>query len=762
MIKLIRGLLGLYLFFFFAVLSAQSITISGRVTAADTEQGLAFATVRIFEAATVAEADGRFTLVVPPADRYLVEISYLGYGTLTTEFSAREVREPLVLALEPEPIVFAEILVQDRRLEAVPQQQVLTDPSAWVSQPRDAGELFRSVPGFALIKRGGFALEPVYRGFQKDQLNIIVNGGMQMTNACPARMDPATTHLSPESIERLEIISGPYSVRYGLSDGPIINLVTARPALGKGWGGQAGLGYESNGGSYFTSMHLRTGGEKYGLNVSGSLRDFGDYTAGNGQEIPSSFRSYHYATNFLWQPAANHQLQLSWQQAFERDVDHAGLMMDTESDDSYGWSVDYYWRARRQRFQGLKVKAYGFSVDHLMSNTLRPNFMMTEATTPAQAQTYGGRMEGQWNLGGRWIAYLGADLRTLARQGLRTRVVKRNMTTGEPLPQPMVFEDQVWQDAALRDLGWFAEARFLPSTSWSVTAGLRVDQGFWRLHEPDEAFLAMYEGKSRRTFQPLLTGHVTTTYRGPEHWVWQLALARGGRLPAMDELGIFHFGLGRDPYEYVGNPNLKPEENYQSELSLQRDHEALTLRLSAFAGRWNNFITANVDSLLPRKYMPMSEPRFARRFTNVSAWQTGGAASLEWALGYWQLGAQAAYTYTQNLDWDEPLPQIAPLQGSLSVGYERPIWWARLQARGASRQGRPATSFQEAETPAFAVFDLRAGVHLWEKWELGAAVLNLADATYYEHLTWAFRNLPQTGRIYEPGRNISLLLRYSW
>ncbi|MCB0635330.1 MAG: TonB-dependent receptor, partial [Lewinella sp.] len=612
-------------------------TITGRIKDLETDQALPFATITINQHTTTSLEDGAFSLPLTPATDYELTVRYLGYATHTETFSAAAVAEPLSIQLQPQPIVFAEILIQDRPLGMAPQQQVLTDPSRWVSQPRDAGELFRSVPGFALLKRGGFALEPVFRGFQKDQLNIITDGGLQMTNACPARMDPATTHLSPESIERVEIISGPYSVRYGLTEGPIINLITANPIGEKGLSGEANVGYESNGGSYFSSLQVRAGGERAGLLVNGSLRDYGDYSAGNGQVIPSSFRSYHYSAKGFWQPAREHQFQLSWQQAFERDVDHAGLMMDTDTDDSYAWTLDYHWRAQRTHFQGLKAKVYGFAVDHLMTNVNRPNFAATEARTPVEGQTFGSRLEGQWNLGSRWVTYLGADWRYLARSGDRTRVVKVNMMTGEPLPQPMTFVDKVWQGASLHDLGLFAEARYFPTANLNVATGWRIDQGFWQLADPDPGFLTLYDGVDSRTFDPLLTGHLTTTWRSPRQWVWQLALARGGRLPAMDELGIYHFGIGRDPYEYVGNPNLAPEINYQAELSLQQAVGKVHWRFSTFAGRWHNFITAAVDPNLPRKYMPMAEPRFARRFTNVEAWQWGGELSAEWQLtSYWQ------------------------------------------------------------------------------------------------------------------------------
>jgi hypothetical protein len=41
-------------------------------------------------------------------------------------------------------------------------------------------------------------------------LNIQFDGGTKAMHACPNRMDPITTHVIPEEIEKIEIIKGPY------------------------------------------------------------------------------------------------------------------------------------------------------------------------------------------------------------------------------------------------------------------------------------------------------------------------------------------------------------------------------------------------------------------------------------------------------------------------------------------------------------------------------------------------------------------------
>jgi iron complex outermembrane receptor protein len=112
---------------------------------------------------------------------------------------------------------------------------------------------------------------------------------------------------------------------------------------------------------------------------------------------------------------------------------------------------------------------------------------------------------------------------------------------------------------------------------------------------------------------------------------------------------------------------------------------------------------------------------------------------------------------------DEPLPLIAPLTGHLAVKYERPKYWLNLKSRLVAEQNRVAESFGEVPSPDFVTFDFSAGFEPLEGLSVGAAVLNMFDTAYYEHLNFSYRNSDLLqGRIYEPGRNFTLYVNYSF
>ncbi|MCO6476044.1 MAG: TonB-dependent receptor, partial [Phaeodactylibacter sp.] len=75
---------------------------------------------------------------------------------------------------------------------------------------------------------------------------------------------------------------------------------------------------------------------------------------------------------------------------------------------------------------------------------------------------------------------------------------------------------------------------------------------------------------------------------------------------------------------------------------------------------------------------------------------------------------------------------------------------------------RVAASFDESRTPGFSVFDVQGHVEPIRGLSVGAAVLNIFDRNYYEHLNRGYRNMPEQGLIYEPGRNVTVFLRYEF
>lgn len=638
-----------------------------------------------------------------------------------------------------------------------------------IVQPKNVADLFNNINGFSVIKRGNYAIDPSFRAAQYEQLNIQYDGGTKAMHACPNRMDPITTHIIPEEIAKIEIIKGPYTVRYGATFGGIVNLVTQKPDYEDyGLHGKVSAGFESNGNSLVNMAQLQYIQEKYDIVANAGYRDFGNYEDGNGTEIPSAFRSTDYGLKLGYNFSDDQRLQAHWRQSFGRDVLHAALPMDTDYDNSSILSLDYKLDNIGEVAKSLTAKAYYSYVDHLMSNNNRPNFTMMEASSAVDAATIGGKLELNWKPLEKLNLFSGLDAMHVARDGGRTRIVK--VMNGNTLPMPMTFNDKVWQDSYITDLGVFTEAKYSLNSKTILTAGLRYDNVTSDIQDPADDFAAMYDLKKRTEHN--ISGTISIKNRVSDHFTLEAAYGRGVRSANMIERYINHFTVGQDPYEYLGNPNLKAEVNNQFEIGF-KGNQPLTngfnnfrYETSFYYSFFENYIVGVIDPNITRKFNPMAEPKNVKVFQNIEeAYKTGFeiTAQLDFLENYY-FKTEFAYVYTRNKDLYESLPLTPPFNTKFIIGFLKEKFWGNIQYNLVSEQDNISKSFGETETDGYQTLDIRLGVKPIKSITLGVALINAFDEAYVNHLNFSFTNQADFGYtpITEPGRNFSAFLQYTF
>ncbi|UAB74920.1 TonB-dependent receptor domain-containing protein [Mesoflavibacter sp. SCSIO 43206] len=635
-----------------------------------------------------------------------------------------------------------------------------------IVQPKNVADLFNDINGFSVIKRGNYAIDPSFRASQYEQLNVQYDGGTKAMHACPNRMDPITTHVIPEEISKIEIIKGPYTVRYGATFGGIVNLVTQKPNyLDKGFHGKASAGYETNGNSMVNMLQLQYIEDKYDIVGNVGYRDFGSYEDGNGVEIPSSFRSTDYGVKLGYNFTDNQRLQAHWRQSFGRDVQHAALMMDTEYDDSSILSLDYKISDLGETVKSFSAKAYYSYVDHLMTNFDRPSFVRMTAESSVESTTIGGKLELNWQPAKNLTVFSGLDAMTIARDGGRTRTMKLNMM-GMPLAMPMVFNDKVWQDSYINDYGVFTEAKWAINPTTVLTAGMRYDLVKSDIQDPEDDFAARYDLEEKTDNN--VSGTVSIKRLVTNNFTLEAAYGRGVRSANMIERYINHFTVGQDPYEYLGNPNLKPEVNNQFEVGFKGKNSKNNFNYAAsfYYSKFENYIVAVVDPTITRKYMPTTMPQEVKVFRNLdNAYKTGFEAMAQVIfLNDFYFKTELAYVYAKNNDLGESLPLTPPLNSTFSLGLDREKYWAKVQYNVTSKQENIAESFGETTTAGYETLDVKLGIKPLKNLTLGVAALNIFDEAYNNHLNFSFTNQADFGRtpITEPGRNFSAFVQYQF
>jgi len=745
-------------------LAQETGIITGTISEKTGESALSDAQIIIegLNLGTISDRDGHFIIENVPVGNQVVVITYLGYKTIKNTVLVEADKTSIVnILLNYEPIVIEEIVVSADNATSqvdVYSQDISRKP------PKDIGEYFKNITGINAVKKGGFAMDPVLRIFKNDQLNVQYDGGVRCWGGCPNRMDPPTSHIQSEDVEKIEVFKGPFSVRFGQTMGGIINLVMKKPNTFDHWTlkTSAETGYETNGNGTVGRLSFKGGGSGFDFYLSGGTKNYQNYETGDGLEVPSGFRVNDYTAKVGYLPAENQRIQLSWRQSFTRDVDYPSLPMDATVDDTDILALDYSGKNISPLFSSLTAKVYMTEVRHIMTNENRINYSAVHATTDATANSFGGRFETGLNIFENGLLFTGLDYYKLERDGVRTKEIYKNVCTGMVFTEPKFVTDFVWQNTNLSDAGLFAELNYGHSEKLSFNVGGRLDFMQSEINDPSPQFIDAY-GPVSSYDETNFSATISTQYKVSSNLNVSLSLGRGTRSPDISERYINHMPIGMDAFEYFGNPNLKPEINDQIELGVISTWNDFHLQGNVYYSKLTNYITAVLDPTMPKLYLPCKAPQGTKMYRNIDdAYQYGIEAKINREIGKgFSFSSGFAYTIAHNNDFDEPLPEVAPMEGTVSVKYDNieNNYFAEISSRFVREQDRVADSFAETKTPGFSVFNMQAGIDLFTYFHFSLAVNNIFDKNYYEHLSRKYKNMPISYFLNEPGRNVVFRLR---
>ncbi len=611
----------------------------------------------------------------------------------------------------------------------------------------DGANILNQVPAFNSIRKSGsYGMDPVFRGYKYEQLNVVMNGAQSAIAACPNRMDPPTSQMAPNMMDRIEVLKGPHSLRYGTGFGGTINFIPAKLQFSQqpASTGRFSTGYEANGNILRSEGELGILSERIDLRFFGSWSGGGDYESGNGNDVQADFSRGSIGSILGIKLASNQQIRLSANYNVARDADFPALAMDLRDDDTWMFNGRHDIQIQQGALQSWNTTVFGSFVDHLMNNLQRPSSMRpVDAETRAETYNYGGRTESVWQFS-RSKLYAGADLRVEGASGTRVRTFLMGPNAGNSV------EDNAWQDGQISKTGLFAEYHLSGSALNYVFSGrLELNQSgisdvspqFSQLNPDVDATqinISMSAGAQKNVSESLTLG------------LW---VGRAQRSGSLTERFINFFPVGQDPFEILGNPNIDPEINNQLDLTLEWNRQNTAVNVDVFGSYLQNYISSLIDpSLNPR--IPMSPG--VRRVINIDeAFKTGFEVS--WVQQLF-MGTQQqlslAYTYAQDLERDEALPEIPPMdiRYQLKGSYASSRIFPEISLRYVLEQSRVSQEFGETLTPDFLVLDLKLGISITNKIRFNAGVNNLFNENYFEHLNRSVRG--SADPIFAPGRNV--------
>jgi len=633
----------------------------------------------------------------------------------------------------------------------------------------DVGDYLRSIPNVSGIRKGGGAIDPVVRGFKFSQLNVVMDGGIKIENGCPNRMDPVSSHVEAEDINKINVIKGPFLLDFGPSLGGVIDLQTEQPHPYQKFEIHANalLGYESNWDGHKEHLSIFGGNKIIYFRVNGGYRKYGNYQSGSQIEestvYKTSFKKFNYGAKVGLALTPNQNILITYNEAHGRDVLFPALTMDEKSDDTQIMAIDYAVKSFSKSIKTVDVKLYQSRVHHIMDNSNRENWTSKQMVADVDAVNTGGKADIKMKFNQHNVN-VGLDFENIYKDGTRTMTMQMMGATSTK-------KYNLWQEASIQNAGLFARYNTILKP-FIVDLAFRLDY-----NQADSKDTLKIISNGVDYFNKLnseffnLSANLGITRNITKNISVSVAIAGGTRSPNMLERYIKLLSVGYDNYDYLGNPQLKPETNYEADITLKYFNEkAGSVYLNGFYSYVDDYISS---VMLPSSIVMPATPGApgVKQFVNVDyatyagfemgltspqMYKLGG--SMVAALTYGRIPSVTKYIITGNqvtgdtIIKNDALPEIPPFETTLNVYYRffKGKLIPKISFRYAASQHHVSEAFYEPETPDFSLLNLSLVYKVNKAIGITAGINNIFDKSYYEHLNRKI--IGTTEKLYEPGR----------
>ncbi|WP_349335719.1 TonB-dependent receptor [Delftia sp. DS1230] len=588
------------------------------------------------------------------------------------------------------------------------------------------GELLSTIPGVTGGLSGTGAQSKIkLRGLPEKYTLILVDGKRQGNSAGINYRDDLGSQdldwISPEMIERIEVVRGPMSSLYG-SDamGGVINIITRK--IGKRWSGSTTLNYSK------PSDGDRGDTRQLGFNISGPLSDKfglrlgGNYTDRAADESTGGFPGTYQST--AGSRKQNLNALLNWQLTPDQVIGieaAQGIQRATGSDarTASGDQVVYPWGLSK-----LEQTKFGLSHDGRWGD-LTSKLNLVHNKYEDKGDTIGNNSK-ETTLDGRIdkpLKLWGLDqAMTLGMQWRRESLDNRD-TIGLA---PIDYAGRPVSGSGLSATTWalFGEDQIFLRDNLALTLGLRMDhhQKYGNNWSP-RAYL-VYHPASEWTVR----GGVSRGFRAPnlkENSASAATQSGGNGCRSLAGMGWTSTSVNADGTRgcyMAGNPDLQPETSTNFELGTSWDRNGWALGATYFHTNFKNKID----------YQPLGfyNGFWWTRMANAQRARTRGLegfVNVPLAKGLtWNTNITKMFE-SKNLSTGASLLAVPELSIYSSLQWQiRQGWSAMFSARHVGKEvvtTGTATTFAKAYT----TFDVSMNYNVTDTLTLRAGIINLAD-----------------------------------
>lgn len=268
-------------------------SLSGTVT---DQSGLAIIGANLFfpdlKTGTTSDVDGHYEMLHLPAKKMLVQVSYVGYNTLTkTVDISGEVRMDFVMEeahLEAQEVVVTGLSTSQEKKRSPVSIDVVKKDFLIENKGTNLVDALTRVAGVSAISTGPGISKPIIRGLGYNRVLVVQDGIRQEGQQWG---DEHGLEIDGNSVERVEIFRGPASLMYG-SDGlgGVIHIESPHPVVKGTFGGSFSTAYQTNNRQREASGFLAANSNGWNGYLLGTLKKADDFQNDNdGKVINSGF-----------------------------------------------------------------------------------------------------------------------------------------------------------------------------------------------------------------------------------------------------------------------------------------------------------------------------------------------------------------------------------------------------------------------------------------------------------------------------------------
>jgi iron complex outermembrane receptor protein len=713
----------------------------------ETQQPLPYANVYFpdLKTGTLTDTNGIFSINATHS-ALLMQISCVGYKTFLKTINVESYKgAPQTIYLEVSLHDLQEVVISDNSTRLQGENVTNVEKINLINNNEIHGislaQKLSGLAGISNISSGAGIGKPVIRGLSGNRIAVF-SQGIRIENQQWG--DEHGLGLDENGYEQVEIIKGAASLLYG-SDalGGVLYFSDERYAKENSVEAVIGSEYHSNTNGWRTTGNLKLSKNRWHWNLFGGYTTHQDYKDGNQEGVNNSrFRSGDFKTG-LGYTGTKFVTSLKYSFLHEQ----YGLSESNED------SINSYFKTRKPDFPYQDLTTHCISSENTFFLRNSSKLKMEIGYVFNNRKEFEDAAEGDaalnMNLGTlsynvRWYSHQLKEHWTViaGSQGM----YQTNVNKGEELLIP---------DAITADAGLFAMSDYYYSKKSYWQVGVRMDgrhiRGKQHGIEGDDDYFANFS-KSYAAFN-FATGIYQQLVEGLS---LRTNLSSGYRSPNMFELLSDGVHEGTNRYE-IGSPNLKTENSYQADISLDYKSEHIELYLNPYFNYIRHYIYLEPTGET-KEHLPVYHYRQADVF--LYGGETGFHVHphpLDW------LHIEASYsnTFGQDLHYHNlPLMPSQKVNASLrtSLAWKKAIRNFSIYLQYQYSFAQHAIAAYETATADYNLinagiaFDFQFGK---QKILFNAAVNNVFNAAYYDHLS-RYKQY----QIYTMGRNISLRLSF--